>query len=159
MRLRDVFGEVRKLKRTGRKQPSPFFHPVQMQIDELFKFCSEGFENAAEVLELNGAPNDASRVLLEAPSKPNATDWLQIQQLAETYLFLKLDEYSDPMQRPVVLTATEVAVRNREVARVKTPLAKLALILKSEGLEQEAGWLKTAAWHWEVKVDEKWPFG
>jgi hypothetical protein len=156
LRLKDVFSEIFKRSKTGNGHPSIFFRPVQMDLAKLFEICREPFESLAESLELQGAFEDAARLVSQAPRRPEATDWNEIQQFAADYLFLKLDEFANEMDRPIAVTATEVAEREQEVLRVKTPLAEIASILRTRGLAKQAEWLDKAAWHWELEVYRGW---
>jgi hypothetical protein len=127
-----------------------------MNLDKLFELSCEPFKALAESLEGQGAFEDAARLLSEAPTRPDAKDWAEIQQLAADYLFSKLDEYSNPIDRPETVTAPELKISRQEVDRVKKPLAEIALLFRSKGLVEEAKWLDKAARHWEVEIERDW---
>ena len=154
-RLKDTFDEIWKQNKSGNGHPSIFFRQVLMDPEKLLERSREPFEWLSESLERH----DAARLLSHAPNRPGVTDWNEIQQLGADYLFLKLDEYSNGIDRPATATATEVAEREREVLRVKKPLAEAALMLRSRGLTEEAGWVDKAARHWEIEIYSDWGNG
>lgn len=152
VRLKDVFDEITRLDKSGKGQ-SLFFRPVRMELTLLFEQCQESLIWYAESLDTR---KDATRLLSELPRKPEPTDWYAIQQLAADYLFLKLDEYSNGIDRPMTVTAPQAAAREQEVLRVQKPLAVVASILRSKGMTDEAEWLAKAAWHWELEICKEW---